>query len=144
LISLTRLLTIVVAKHYNLNERLRVNIQISYVLPYFNTSKIITNSHIHVFNFCLLFFVFLLGLLHTMTEGQEAVNFQIRLRDTKNSASQSFTLEAKVQMLSLSINSCMAIIFSIKATNSQRKGGIDMNGNPNNGREWLRGRQLFS
>ena len=43
-----------------------------------------------------------LGLLHNMAEAQEVVDSTIRLRETKKSASQPFTLEAQVQRPSLS------------------------------------------
>jgi hypothetical protein len=64
----------------------------------------------------------------------------IRLQETKNSAGQSLTLEAKVQRLSLSKMPTWQYFFT-KVTESQRKFGSDMNGYPHYGWEAI---DLFS
>jgi hypothetical protein len=58
----------------------------------------------------------------------------VRLQETKNPASQLFTLEAIVHMLSLSKMPTWQY-FLTKATGSWRKFGSDKNGNPNYGWE---------
>ena len=66
----------------------------------------------------------------------------IRLQETKNSASRSFTLEAKVQRPSqFKMPTWQYLFFFIKGTDSLRKFGLARNGNPNYGGEAI---NLFS
>jgi hypothetical protein len=58
----------------------------------------------------------------------------VRLQEIKNSASRPFTLEVEVQRPALSKMPTWQYFFT-KATDSQRKFGLDRNGNPNYGRE---------
>jgi hypothetical protein len=65
---------------------------------------------------------------------ERPLNFTNQIAITENSASRLFTLEAKVQRPLLSKMPSWQS-FLTKATDSQMKFGLDMNGNPNYGQE---------